>query len=371
MGSEIMLLGYGAVCLSMLVFNVVNSLVMKKKELRLDKRCKKLEEKVRVQTGYIKDGRTVEEKHIRYLSQRLSSVKNLAAFDRVMEHYLGDEDDRTVWEYRNQIQPAILHLAFIYLNRGDMEAAYFAWFLSKNIPKRYQGMVAVEEIMVQYMKKRNLYCRVNALDALYGFGSAESIVKALTLLSQEGGFIHEKILTDGLLTFTGSHEKLIELLWENIGRLSDKIQLAVLSYIRFKSGSYCESMFEIMTDAGRDKEQRLMAIRYFGRYFYEPALEPLLTFVSDLNPFNWEYAAISASSLAKYSGEKVILALMAAVHSPNWHVRYNAAASLEASGPNDWETMDAAGRNDRYAREMLMYRMELKRVRETKRRNLA
>lgn len=371
MGSEIMLLGYGAVCLSMLVFNVINSLVMKKKELRLDKRCRKLEDKVQVQIGYIKDGRMVEEEHIRYLSRRLSFVKNLAAFDRVMEHFPEGEEDGAAWEYRKQIQPAVLHLAFVYSNRSDMEAAYFAWFLSKNIPKEHRGMDAAEEIMVQYMKKRNLYCRVNALDALYGFGSEESVVKALTLLSQEGGFIHEKILTDGLLTFTGSHEKLIKLLWENFGRLSDKMQLAVLSYIRFKSGGYCESMFEIMTDPGRDKEQRLMAIRYFGRYFYEPALEPLLAFASDLNPLNWEYAAISASSLAKYSGEKVILALMAGVHSPNWHVRYNAAASLEASGPDDWETMDAAGRNDRYAREMLMYRMELKRVRETKRRNLA
>lgn len=369
MGSEVLLLGYGAVCLSMLVFNVVNSLLMKGEGMRLEKRCRRLEEKVRRQMRYIQDGGMVEERHIRYLLRRLSSVKNLVAFDRVMERCLTDEHEAD--EYKRQIQPAILRLTVLYLNHEAMETAYFAWFLGKNSPKSHGDTDELEEILVQYMKKPNLYCRINALDALYSFGCAKSIVKALTLLGQEGGFIHEKILTDGLLTFAGSHEQLMGLLWDNFGNFSDRMQLAVLNYIRFKSGGYCEGMLEIMMDGGRDKEQRLLAIRYFGRYFYEPALEPLLDFVSDQSPQNWEYAAISASALAKYSGEKVILALIEAVHSANWHVRYNAAASLEASSPDDWEMMDAAGRNDRYAREMLMYRMELKHARETKRRNLA
>lgn len=53
---------------------------------------------------------------------------------------------------------------------------------------------------------------------------------------------------------------------------------------------------------------------------------------------------------------------MEAMHSPNWYVRYNASASLEAHGLSYEEMMDVLSGNDRYAREMLNYRLESKRL---------
>ena len=364
MGSEALLYGYGAVCLSMLVFNIVNSMVMKKQEMRLERKCRILAGQVEIQLERIREGGSVDEKHIRYLSWKLSHIKNLVAFDHVMETCLENDQEPGAGEYKKQIQPVILHLAVVYLRRETMQSAYFAYFLSRNGLQSYMAVDALEDILVQYMRKQNLYCRVNALDALCGFGSGESVVKALMLLNQEGGFIHEKILTDGLLAFNGSHDQLMGLLWDKFDRFSGRMQMVILNYTRFKSGDYCESMFRIMVDPGRDKEQRLLAIRYFGRYFYEPAKESLLAFALDQNPLNWEYAAVSVSSLASYPGEQVVTALIDAVHSSNWYVRYNAAASLESHEDYDWEWMDAAGGNDRYAREMLMYRLELNNARK-------
>ena len=52
-------------------------------------------------------------------------------------------------------------------------------------------------------------------------------------------------------------------------------------------------------------------------------------------------------------------ALSKAMHSGSWYVRYNAAASLEAHGLSDEEMARAAGK-DRYAREMLAYRLEVR-----------
>lgn len=364
MGSEVLLYGYGAVCLSMLVFNIVNSIVMKKQEMRLERRSRALAAQVEIQMELIRQGKEVEQKHMRYLARKLRRVKNLVAFDRVMETYQENEQDLGILEYKRQIQSVLLQLAVVYLGRDTMQSAYFAYFLSRNRLQRHMAVDALEEILVQYMRKQNLYCRVNALEALCSFGSEESVVKALTVLNQEGGFIHEKILTDGLLAFGGDHDRLMALLWDKFERFSGKMQMVVLNYIRYKSGGYCERMFGIMTDLKRDKEQRLLAIRYFGRYVYEPAREALLGFASDQNPLNWEYAAVSVTSLARYTGEKVMAALIGAVHSANWYVRYNAAIGLESRDGYDWDMMEAAGGNDRYAREMLMYRLELNNARK-------
>lgn len=46
MGSEILLYGYGIVCLSMLVFNAVYNIIMKGSEFRLERRSRSFEEKI-------------------------------------------------------------------------------------------------------------------------------------------------------------------------------------------------------------------------------------------------------------------------------------------------------------------------------------
>ena len=123
-------------------------------------------------------------------------------------------------------------------------------------------------------------------------------------------------------------------------------------------------MLDIMEDQTWDKEIRLSAIRYFGRYPYEPALGPLLAFAGNDAPERWEYATVSASSLANYQGERVIRVLKKALHSSNWYVRYAAAASLEAHHMNYEDLLDVVSGSDRYAREMMAYQMESHRMQE-------
>ena len=57
-------------------------------------------------------------------------------------------------------------------------------------------------------------------------------------------------------------------------------------------------------------------------------------------------------------------ALLRAMHSPNWYVRYNASTSLEAHGLTYEEMLEVLAGDDRYAREMLSYRLESRRLEE-------
>lgn len=368
MGSEILLYGYGIVCLSMLVFNAVYNIIMKGSEFRLERRSRSFEEKILQQAERLRGGRPMDEKHFSYLQRKLSHINNLLAFDQAMEKELEEESGISLQRYWEKMEPVILHLAIVYQKRDNLQAAYFAYFLSRYKKRTRMVIDSVQEIIVGYMEKDSLYCRVNALQALYSFGSIDSIVKAIAIQDASGAFLHEKILTEGLLSYKGDHDRLIHRLWEEMERFSDRTKLSILNYIRFKTGDYCEEMLAIMTDESIDKELRFSAIRYFGRYPYEAARQTLLDFASDRNPENWEYAAISATALARYPGDDVIEVLTAAMHSSNWYIRYNAAESLEAHGLRYGDLIDIVGGKDRYAREMIMYRLETRRLEEERKR---
>lgn len=358
MNSEILLYGYGAVCICMLIFNIIYSLAMKQRDRKLVRRSSEMSTQVRMQLQRLRIGGNIDQKHIRYLRRRLSHVNHLLAFDQVREEYLEDKDDPAVERYRQQIQPVILHLAMVYWHREMVQTAYFAYFLSKFKP----SSIAAENIMLEYLKRDNLYCRVNALQALYEFGSEENVVRAVVLMDRSGSIPHEKILTDGLLTFHGNHKRLIAMLWQQLEEFSERTKLSILNYIRYKSGDYRGRMYEIMADSRQNKELRLSAIRYLGKYPFPPAKAVLMRFAGDRDPLHWEYAAISVTALANYAGQDVVNLLMEAAHSSNWYVRLNAAISLEAHQLDYSDLIEVVGGNDRYAREMMMYRLDLKRL---------
>lgn len=355
---EWMIYVYGAVCLSMIVFNILYNLALRRSEPRLEERCRRMAGKVEEQLEAIRCGRPVSERHLEELQHKLVRVKNLIAFERVLKPLVEREEDRMGQEYLEQIQPMLLYLAVVYRRRENMQAAYFSYFLSHYLTRRQMQMDSVQELLLDYVSKENLYCRVNAMQALYTVASTGNVLKALQIQDQGEVFIHEKILTEGLLHFSGDHDALIALLWERFDTFHLRTQLGILNYIRFQSGRYTKPMLELMQDRERDKELRLAAVRYFGRYFCAQAQEPLLAFLADPDPAGWEYAAVSASALARYPGQEVVQALKAALHSANWYVRYNASVSLETLEVDFGDVIDIMAGKDRYAREMMMYRLE-------------
>ncbi len=343
------------------MFNIFYSLSLKQSDKRLAQIRGRFRRRISKELSVLKQGKEIDPKHLQYLRRRLCHSRYLIAFDQALKECTEFEETFVMEEYSRQIQTVFLHLAIIYAGKEDMEAAYFAYFVSQHKSRRIRPVDVIQNMMVEYMK-RNFYCRVNALQALCQFGSEENVVKAISVLDWEGNFLHEKILTEGLMSFSGSHARLTSLLWEKLESFSQKMQLAILNYIRFKSGDYCQGMLLILENSRKDKELRLCAIRYFGKYFYEPARSLLLQFARNRDPLYWEYAAISITSLASYQGEAVIEVLVDAVHSSNWYVRYNAAVSLKAHQLSYTELAQVTGGHDRYAREMLMYQLERKRM---------
>ena len=359
---ELIIYLYGAVCVSMIVFNIIYNLILKGSQPRLARRRRRLEARIGPQLARLGRGERVQPRHLAELQRTLRRVQNLIAFDQLLKPRLQGEEAAVYSAYLAEIQPAILSLALFYHKRDTMRAAYFSYFLSRYMAPRHMLVHSIQGVLLDYIRRDNLYFRINALQALYRFGSPESILAALEIQDRDEVFLHEKILTEGLLSFTGDHRALIGLLWARLDEFSERTQLAISNYIRFQSGEYTEEMLSILLDEKWGKELRLSAIRYFGRYRYDPALEPLLAFARQRDPEQWEYATVSVSALARYPEERVVDVLVGALHSSNWYVRYAAAASLEAQQVDYPALLDVMAGNDRYAREMMMYRLENRRT---------
>lgn len=366
MGTEVIIYGYGLVCLSMLIFNIVYSFYLSSDQRRLERKVERIAGLVNEQMQQVQPlpDQPLPDQQLQQMERFLSRVGNLLAFEQFL-----DQADNTKWDakvYLAKLQPAFLRLAQFYSRQEETKAAYFCHFLAIYPPGEHRQMDPLQQELLGYLSKKSIYCRANALRALCAFGCVESVVDALLLLNDRpGAQLHNKVLVEILLGFQGDSDELVQALWRAFERFPVQTQRALLDYIRFESGDYCEQMLHILTDTGRDKELRLAAVRYFGRYPYEPARQLLISFAKEQDQVHWEYAAVAASCLARYPGKDVLQALSVALHSPNWYVRYNAAASLEILGLTYEQLLQVAG-NDRFAREMLTYRLESREMLERK-----
>lgn len=368
MGAEVLLYAYGLVCLCMLVFNLIYGLHLRSDDRRRRRRVVRLRRRMESQMNRLRDpaggeDRPLPVRHLTWMRRRLSHVSGLLAFDELMRGL--DGNDAASEAYVLQLQPVLLDLATVYLRRESTQAAYFCYFLSRYRLRRHMEMDQLQRVVLSYLERDNLYCKINALKALCGFASPSVLADALVALGEgRESQLHEKVITEALFSYTGEPAALIERLWACLDRFSLPIQRAVLDYIRFRSGMHCGRMLEILTDPRRDKELHLAAIRYFGRYPYEPAREELLRLLRRGDASHWEYAAISASALSAYPGQETVDALLKAMNSVNWHIRNNASVSLQAHGLTYEEMLRVLDGEDRYAREMLAYRLKARRLEE-------
>ncbi len=356
MGGEVLIYGYGLICLSMLIFNLIYAA-----HLRSDaKRTVKRTGRIAALAAPLLEGGGPAPACLERLSRRLERAGNLLALDE----WLRTLEPERAELFFSRAAPLFGRLADAYAKRGEIDGAYFCHFIAgwgEHLGPVRDGLVPK---LAAFARRKSLYSRVNALKALCALGDGQAVLDTLAFLCDDasGAYIHQKIVVETLMGFSGDYHGLIALIWERFGRFPAAAQRTLLDYIRFRSGEYSDKMLKILLDGGLDKELRFAAVRYFGRYPDERARETLLRFASDTDTARWEYAAISASSLASYPGEDTFQALSSAMHSPNWYVRYNSATSLEKLGFDYEDLLGGAAGSDRYAREMLTYWLETRRL---------
>ena len=361
---EILIYCYGAICLSMIAFNLAYLFLLKRNVRTSNKKERIFTGKIIEQMNNVSFGGKIDAEHLLYLNKKLSKVENLMSFDTSLEEII-KQDREKIDIYLKNTQSVFLYLAVVYLKKERMQSAYFAYFMFKYKICKQMPFTSMIDALKEYLKKDSLYCRHNAIKALCALGSAENVLDGLKVLEKENIFIHSKIVSEALLGFEGEHNSLISLLWEHLFEFKEQMQVSILNYIRFKSGDYQNQMLSILKNKKINSELHFCAIRYFGKYPYTSAYPLLIAFAEDFDELNWNYAAFSALSLASYPCDQTVKVLKDALFSSNWYVRYNAAQSLEILNVSYDQMTDVIYGNDRFAREMMMYRFDHRALQES------
>lgn len=363
MNVETLIFAYLSICVSMILFNIACIFVFEAKDRQLQKRSRKMEHAVEEQFYQVEKGEPVSNSHTDYLSWKLRNISHLMVFDETMERLRQVNPDVTD-TYLKEVCSVFIYLMESYSKKSELKAAYFLYIIYKYGIMRNNSETSMNRQLLDMVRSQNLYCRENALKALYSIGDVDAVMEALHILDREEVYHNPKLLSDGLLLFAGSHSRLCEQIWDKFDSFSVDMRVTLLNYMRFQSGEHGVPMLRLLSDKKQNAEIQYACIRYFGKYPAPEAYPILLDFVENEQERSWEYAAIAATALASYQGEKTVQVLKRLLSSRNWYVRLNAAKSLEDLGLGYVELIDIFEGGDRYASEILRYCMDMKKARE-------
>lgn len=351
---------YLAVCLAMIFFNIATVFVLRVQARLENWLQRRFLCEIRREVEQARRAGESSRAHRRSLLRRLRSSEALLTYVAAARTVWG-EDPAGLRLYMRSLPDVFVRLDPWYERRNDLiRRSFFLYVLSEYGTYCGTTYPRLAEAMLRAVRAPSVYCRENALAALCAAGIPQYVVTALQILDGERIAHSGKLITDGLLRFAGDRAALSDCLWAAYDGFSLRMKEAVLNFMRFDSGQHGSRMLAILCDEDGNDELRYSAVRYFGRY-PDPRAYPVLLRLASPGTPRWEYASIASGALAAYPGEETIRVLKDNLRVANWYVRLNAAESLERLGVEYGELVDVLNGNDRYAREILAYQLDLRR----------
>lgn len=354
---EIMIYAYIAICVSMILYNIVYVFILKHRERALGTNSARLEKVILDELERIKSGDEVPQSHKKFLKKSLGRTAGITAFDKALENIFKIQPELCE-KYLMQTYSAFEYLTHKYISKDTIKIAYFPYILQKYDILKHDEEGRLTDILLELLRSVNVYCRENTLKAIYSIKNPEIVVSALKVIDKNLSFHHPKLICDGLLSYNGDKETLKEMLFESFNAYSTGMQLNILNYFRFGNIRCDKQMMELLTSEKVNNELRFAAIRYFEKFPIDEAESIIQVIAENLEGRTWEYQAIASSALKSYPGDITFRILVENLSSANWHIRQNSAISLEKLGYTYHDLIGVFDGNDRYAREIMRYRLD-------------
>ena len=354
---EIMIYVYIAICISMILYNIVYVFILRHREKALSSNSLKFEKIICDEIEKIRNGEGVSQAHKDFLCKKLDRTAGITAFDKALEKVYENEPEN-VEKYLYDTFSVFEYLTHRYISKDTLKIAYFPYILHKyGILKHYESERLIDALL-DLLRSVNVYCRENTLKAIYSINRPELVISSLKIIDENLTFHHPKLICDGLLKYKGDKEELKKGLFESFDSYSVNMQLNILNYFRFGNVRSDEEMLKILTNEKRDRELRFSAIRYFEKFSNADAEKIIQSFAENKDNRTWEYQAIASSALKSYPGDVTFRILVENLSSSNWHIRQNSAISLEKLGYTYHDLINVFDGDDRYAREIMRYRLD-------------
>ncbi len=360
---EIMIYFYIAICVSMIIYNCVYVFILRHRETRLDANSKKYEQMIYEQFEHIEEYGETSEKHKKCLCKKLKRISCITAFDKALETVY-EKSPQLTEVYLTNICPVFLHLAKEYNTKDTVKAAYFPYILHKYNMLSRDKTGEIEKALFELLRSANIYCRENALKAIYTTENPATVADALKVIDKNKTFHHPKLITDGLLALKCDKALLKDVLFDRFDAYSVKMKVSIMNFFRFGQIRCDSEMLELLKNDKNNQEIHFSAIRYFEKYPNEHARETIQSFAENKQGLSWEYKAIASSALKSYPDDVTFRILVNNLSDFNWHVRFNSAVSCEKLGYSYNQLISVFDGNDRYAREILKYHLDKRKTEE-------
>ena len=354
---EIMIYVYIAICVSMILYNIIYVFILKHRARALVSNSEKLKKVLEKQIELLKKGGEISEQHKKYLCRELLKTSGATAFDKALEEVFKKEPEFTE-KYLVDTFSVFEYVTHKYITKDTLKIAYFPYILHKYNILKYNESERLTTALFDLLRSVNVYCRENTLKALYSMQRPDIVEKALKIIDTNLSFHHPKLICDGLMFYKGDRNVLCKTLFENFGQYSDGMRVNILNYFRFANVRCDNEMLSILKDERENREVRFSAIRYFEKFVSEDARPVILNLAENLEKRDWEYQAIATSCLKSYPGDTTFRILVKNLSNSNWHIRQNSAISCEKLGYTYQELINVFDGNDRYAREIMRYRLD-------------
>lgn len=344
---------YLFICGVLLLYNIIYIFYSDRRKRKYERSTREWQREISSQIALLSEGKHIEPNHKKRMEKQLVRINQLISYARALDTLR--EQGEELGRYLRENYMVIQSLAYRYAKKESMDRAFLAFFISRNTPCDGREYRPLMEILLSYMKDSTVYCRENVLNALYALGNSQAVENALQIINDRQLFHHQKLLSDGLITFTGDRSELAERLWSHLKKWDNNLMVSVVQFITASSDKFKKRFLVVLQSSDVDPEIQLTILRYYRRHVYEPVRPLLLSYLRGENKTDENMSIVAAFVLDRYPGEETVEALKAALHHSNWYLRYNAASSLVSLKVDITELQDVLEGKDRYAKEILTY----------------
>ncbi len=326
------------------------SLYLSTNDLKVNKH-KKLWEKILV--------RCEKKNNYKFKRREIYQLKNpqkLAAFYEVYSNASKDVFIKIIENNKWQM------IAVARRYKSTTMKAYFAYIFSVFCIEDEEVSTGLDNLMIEFLDENSVYVRENVLKVLYSFGNAGKVKEAYEVLSKKKVYHSQKLLTDGLMKFSGDVEELMTLLMNNLDVFMECYQISIINVLAYKEiHIYDNQLIKYMMQKDVSIDVKCAVLRVLGKVRNEEnksiLISSLLQYKHDEG---WEEAAVAANMLGIYEEDEEVAKLLSqSITSRNWYIRMNSAYSLIKIGMSSEYKNEILDGDDAYAKDALTYAMSL------------
>lgn len=347
---------YIFICVALLIYDLSYILFSNHNKNKHQRRIRIWKKELRNILSYMEQGYSFEEDHKTKLKRKLVRIRELMAYNEAIKAVFTDKEnlEQYFWSFREEFG----YLATLYKKRESMDRAFISFLLSEYYANASYAKNELGEVLLTYLDDSTVYCRENVLQGLYSIGNIGAVENAFSMFNEMEWYHYPRLISDGLLSFSGNKIELVWRLWKHLGEWNEGLIVAVIQFASSVSDVFAQEFLLVLEDENTHLEIRYELLRYFQRWYYEPAGEFLIKCILSDEIDKVGLAIVASNVIGFYPGNETIEALKKAVLSQDWYVMRNAASSLVTLGITLTEVDEVKESGNLDAVDMLEYMIE-------------